>query len=110
MLAIAIEESNLHKRIALGTLIHIGSNPRALMFGFMLVTWLLSMCITNTSTTALMIPIVISVLEQLKETQKGDILEVSDGEADENHEDIEETDFDNISLDSAVKSSTRFLN
>jgi len=72
MLAIAIEESNLHKRIALGTLMHIGSNPRALMFGFMLVTWLLSMCITNTSTTALMIPIVISVLEQLKEKEKND--------------------------------------
>ncbi|CAG5104141.1 Oidioi.mRNA.OKI2018_I69.chr1.g1112.t1.cds [Oikopleura dioica] len=102
MLAIAIEESNLHKRIALGTLMHIGSNPRALMFGFMLVTWLLSMCITNTSTTALMIPIVISVLEQLKETQKGEISEEADKEAGDSHEDKEEkiTGFDKISLDS----------
>ena len=61
MLAIAIEQSNLHRRIALGALKLVGSNPRSLMFGFMFVTWFLSMCIANTSTTALMIPIVLSV-------------------------------------------------
>ena len=50
-MAISIEETNLHKRIALGALRLVGSNPRALMFGFMFVTWVLSMCIANTSTT-----------------------------------------------------------
>ena len=60
MLAIAIEQSNLHRRIALGALKLVGSNPRSLMFGFMFVSWFLSMCIANTSTTALMIPIVLS--------------------------------------------------
>ena len=35
----------------------------------MFVTWILSMCIANTSTTALMIPIVISVLDQLHESE-----------------------------------------
>jgi len=70
MLAIAIEQSNLHRRIALGALKLVGSNPRSLMFGFMFVTWFLSMCIANTSTTALMIPIVLSVLDQLKGAEK----------------------------------------
>lgn len=37
------------------------------MFGFIVVTWFLSMCIANTSTAALMIPIALSVLEELHE-------------------------------------------
>ena len=36
----------------------------------MFVTWILSMCISNTSTTAMMIPIVLSVLDQLHESDK----------------------------------------
>lgn len=70
MVAISIEETNLHRRIALGALKLVGSNPRALMFGFMFITWILSMCIANTSTTALMVPIVISVLDQLHESER----------------------------------------
>ena len=53
------------------------------MFGFMFVTWVLSMCIANTSTTALMIPIVISVLDQLHESENKEIgldkLEIEEG-------------------------------
>lgn len=70
MVAIAIEETGLHKRIALGALKIVGSNPRCLMFGFIVVTWFLSMCIANTSTAALMIPIALSVLEELHEGEK----------------------------------------
>jgi len=70
MVAIAIEETGLHKRIALGALKIVGSNPRCLMFGFIMVTWFLSMCIANTSTAALMIPIALSVLEELHEGEQ----------------------------------------
>ena len=41
----------------------------------MFVTWILSMCISNTSTTAMMIPIVISVLDQLHEGERKAVLE-----------------------------------
>ena len=40
-----------------------------LMFGMMLPTWFLSMWISNTATTAMMIPIANAVLVQLKETK-----------------------------------------
>jgi sodium-dependent dicarboxylate transporter 2/3/5 len=42
------------------------------MLGFMLPTWFLSMWISNTATTAMMIPIVAAVLEEMRGGQKAD--------------------------------------
>ncbi|EDW96103.2 uncharacterized protein Dyak_GE25646 [Drosophila yakuba] len=69
LIALAIEYSNLHQRIALNTILLVGCSPRRLHFGLVMVTCFISLWISNSAATAMMCPIVKAVLNEM-EAQK----------------------------------------
>jgi len=62
MIALAIERTGLHRRLALAIVRRGGATPGALLFAFMVATAILSMIVSNTATTLIMIPIAVAVL------------------------------------------------
>ncbi len=71
-----IEKVNLHKRFALNTLKIVGTKPKNIVLGFIIVTGCMSAWITNTATTLLILPIAIAVISQVNVTQKKDLQHV----------------------------------
>ncbi len=62
ILALALEKWHLHRRFAVTVLKLIGTKPATLVGGFMFIAATLSMWITNTATTLVMLPILLSII------------------------------------------------
>lgn len=68
-LALSLQFTGLHKRIALKIMILIGTSPWRLLLGILVTTTLLScVIIVNTAVAAMMTPIVAGLLEGLDDT------------------------------------------
>jgi sodium-dependent dicarboxylate transporter 2/3/5 len=68
LVALSIEQSGLHRRLALTIVSLMGDRPRGIVLGFMVATAVLSMWLSNTATTLMLLPIATSVLKQVEQT------------------------------------------
>lgn len=62
LIALAMQKWRLHERLAMAFMLRVGTEPRRILLGFIVTTAFLSMWISNTATTMMMLPIVLSVL------------------------------------------------
>jgi len=62
IIALAIERTGLHRRLALAIVARGGASPAAMLFAFMTATAILSLIVSNTATTLIMMPIAVAVL------------------------------------------------
>lgn len=63
-IAAAMERHGLHRRLALGVLVRLGT--RRVLLGFLLVTAFISLWISNTATAVMVVPIAVAVLGELE--------------------------------------------
>jgi sodium-dependent dicarboxylate transporter 2/3/5 len=67
ILSIAMEKCNLHKRIALLTLLIVSRKPSHQVGGLMIICAFLSMWMSNTATAVMMLPIAMSIITLKRE-------------------------------------------
>jgi len=68
-IAEAMKKWGLHERIALNFISKVGFSRRKLIFAFMVTTAFISMFISNTATTAMMMPIALAILLSMNEIE-----------------------------------------
>jgi solute carrier family 13 (sodium-dependent dicarboxylate transporter), member 2/3/5 len=72
ILALGLQSSGVHRRLALWIVHLVGERPRRLVLGFMMASAFLSMWISNTATVMVLMPIGLSVLATVaKDTEDG---------------------------------------
>jgi sodium-dependent dicarboxylate transporter 2/3/5 len=73
-IAAAMQQWNLHRRLALSVMSAIGTEPRRLLAGVLASTAFVSLWISNTATAAMMFPIGLALVAQLEAQQRVDRL------------------------------------
>lgn len=68
MIALAIEKSGLHKKIAFELISIFGYSPKRIVWGFMITTALLSTVVMSTTVVLILLPIAITILTALSKT------------------------------------------
>lgn len=71
ILALVASKSGIDVSMARAMLKPFGSNPKVVLFGFMLVTAIFSMFVSNTATAAMMLTFLAPVLRQLPSSERG---------------------------------------
>lgn len=67
ILGLAMERCGLHTRVALCTILLVGTSPKRLVGGLMLASAMLSMWVSNTATAIMMLPIAMSVISLVRD-------------------------------------------
>jgi sodium-dependent dicarboxylate transporter 2/3/5 len=62
MIALAMQRTNLHRRIALNIVSRVGTRPASIIIGLMAAAAFLSMWVSNTATAMMMLPIALSII------------------------------------------------
>lgn len=66
VIALAMQKWQLHRRIALRTVLAVGTRPTRLIAGFMVASCFISMWVSSSATTMMMLPMGMSVIALLK--------------------------------------------
>ena len=72
LIGLSLQRWGVDKRIALLILSNIGSQPRNLILGFMLLCAILSAFISNSATAAMMVPIALTIIALLEKQSQAD--------------------------------------
>ncbi len=78
-IAAAMQQWNLHRRIALKILSLLGTRPSKILLGMILATGFISMWISNTATAAMMLPIGLAIITQIEHQTGGKRLDYFGG-------------------------------
>ena len=65
IIGLGIETTGLHEKLALRICMSVGSEPKWILLGIMSATGFLSIWISNTATSSMILPIVVSLVKQL---------------------------------------------
>ncbi|WP_111745694.1 SLC13 family permease [Salinisphaera orenii] len=73
LIGLSMQRWNLHRRIALTTLLAVGTRPARQIAGFMIATGFISMWVSNTATSIMMLPIGMSVVNLMADSDSPEV-------------------------------------